>query len=161
GYIIRQVIVRDRELMVFLGVSFGFLLLLYRQLVRIKVYSDKLCRVCCVLRGRKIYIKGFVDTGNVLQDPLFHRPVCIAQKDSFLEVLHEINDCTKVKYHVIPFRSLGCDSGMLEVITADTMYICYGKKEIQVEDALIGLTAQTLSSDGEYEFLVNAQLLKG
>lgn len=78
-----------------------------------------------------------------------------------LEVLHEINDCTKVKYHVIPFRSLGCDSGMLEVITADTMYICYGKKEIQVEDALIGLTAQTLSSDGEYEFLVNAQLLKG
>lgn len=144
-----------------LGVSFGFLLLLYRQLVRIKVYSDKLCRVCCVLRGRKIYIKGFVDTGNVLQDPLFHRPVCIAQKDSFLEVLHEINDCTKVKYHVIPFRSLGCDSGMLEVITADTMYICYGKKEIQVEDALIGLTAQTLSSDGEYEFLVNAQLLKG
>ena len=41
------------------------------------------------------------------------------------------------------------------------MYICYGKKEIQVEDALIGLTAQTLSSDGEYEFLVNAQLLKG
>ena len=29
GYIIRQVIVRDRELMVFLGVSFGFLLLLY------------------------------------------------------------------------------------------------------------------------------------
>jgi len=50
---------------------------------------------------------------------------------------------------------------MLEVITADTMYICYGKKEIQVEDALIGLTAQTLSSDGEYEFLVNAQLLKG
>ena len=35
------------------------------------------------------------------------------------------------------------------------------KKEIQVEDALIGLTAQTLSSDGEYEFLVNAQLLKG
>lgn len=161
GYIIRQVIVRDRELMVFLGVSFGFLLLLYRQLVRIKVYSDKLCRVCCVLTGRKIYIKGFVDTGNVLQDPLFHRPVCIAQKDSFLEVLHEINDCTKVKYHVIPFRSLGCDSGMLEVITADTMYICYGKKEIQVEDALIGLTAQTLSSDGEYEFLVNAQLLKG
>ena len=151
----------NARFVVFLGVSFGFLLLLYRQLVRIKVYSDKLCRVCCVLRGRKIYIKGFVDTGNVLQDPLFHRPVCIAQKDSFLEVLHEINDCTKVKYHVIPFRSLGCDSGMLEVITADTMYICYGKKEIQVEDALIGLTAQTLSSDGEYEFLVNAQLLKG
>lgn len=83
------------------------LLLLYRQLVRIKVYSDKLCRVCCVLRGRKIYIKGFVDTGNVLQDPLFPEPVCIAQKDSFLEVLHEINDCTKVKYHVIPFSHWG------------------------------------------------------
>ena len=50
---------------------------------------------------------------------------------------------------------------MLEVITADTMYICYSKKEIQVEDALIGLTARTLSSDGEYEFLVNEKLLKG
>ena len=45
GYIIRQVIVRDRELMVFLGVSFGFLLLLYRQLVRIKVYSEELSEI--------------------------------------------------------------------------------------------------------------------
>lgn len=160
GYIIRQIIVRDRELVIFLGISLIFVLLLYRQLLRIKVYSDKLCRVCCVLRGRKIYIKGFVDTGNVLQDPFFHRPVCIAQKSSFAEVLHEINDCTKVKYHVIPFRSIGCENGMLEVITADTMYIYYGKKEIRVENALIGMTEGKLSSDGEYEFLVNAQLLK-
>lgn len=160
GYIIREIIVRDRELVIFLGISFVFVLLLYKQLVRIKVYSDKLCRVCCILRGRKIYIKGFVDTGNVLQDPFFHRPVCIAQKKDFSEVLNEINDCTKVKYHVIPFQSLGCEKGMLEVITADTMYICYGKKEIRIENALIGLTSQKLSSDGEYEFLVNAQLLK-
>ena len=49
----------------------------------------------CFKGGERFISKGFVDTGNVLQDPLFHRPVCIAQKDSFLEVLHEINDCTK------------------------------------------------------------------
>lgn len=160
GYIIRQVIVRDRELMVFIGVSILFFVLLYRQLIRIRVYSDKLCRICCVIGGREILIKGFVDTGNVLNDPIFNRPVCIAQKTCFYDVLHEINDCTKVKYHVIPFQSLGCENGILEVITAETMYIYYGKKKVQIKEALIGLTAQQLSSDGAYEFLVNSQLLK-
>lgn len=161
GYIIRQVIVRDRELVIFIGISAVFLGLLYRQLVKIKVYSDKLCRICCIVEGREITIHGFVDTGNVLNDPIFHKPVCIAQKSCFYDILHEINDCTKVKYHVIPFRSLGCDNGILEVITAETMYIYYGKNKVLVKEALIGLTAQKLSSDGAYEFLVNSQLLKG
>lgn len=160
GYIIKQIIVRDRDLCIFIGVSLIFLLLLYNQLMRIKVYSDKLCRVCCVIEGRDIIINGYVDTGNVLNDPMFHRPVCIAQKSIFNEALNEINDCTKVKYHIIPFRSLGCENGILEVITVETMYIYYGKNKIQVKEALIGLTEQKLSSDGAYEFLVNSQLLK-
>ena len=120
-----------------------------------------MCRVCCVIEGRDININGYVDTGNVLNDPVFNRPVCIAQKSSFSDVLNEINDCTKVKYHIIPFRSLGCENGIMEVITVETMYIYYGKNKIQVKEALVGLTEQKLSSDGEYEFLVNAQLLKG
>ena len=53
GYIIRQVIVRDRGTDGISRSILWLLLLLYRQLVRIKVYSDKLCRVCCVLRGER------------------------------------------------------------------------------------------------------------
>ena len=161
GYFIKQIIVRDKDLCIFIGISMIFLALLYNRLLKIKVYSDKMCRVCCVIEGRDININGYVDTGNVLNDPVFNRPVCIAQKSSFSDVLNEINDCTKVKYHIIPFRSLGCENGIMEVITVETMYIYYGKNKIQVKEALVGLTEQKLSSDGEYEFLVNAQLLKG
>lgn len=104
-------------------------------------------------------MQGFIDTGNVLIDPFSHKPVCIAEKHYFENVLNKINDCTKVKYHVVPFHSLGCENGLLEVITVDTMYIYGGRNVKQINNALVGLTGDKLSSDGEYTFLVNSQLM--
>ena len=74
--------------------------------------------------------------------------------------MNKIDDYTKVKYHIIPFRSLGCENGMIEVISVESMYIYLGKKEMRVENALIGYTDMELSGDNEYEMLVNAGLLR-
>jgi stage II sporulation protein GA (sporulation sigma-E factor processing peptidase) len=159
GYLMKQIVVRENSLILFIIVSMILLSLIYTQLARIKVYSDKKCRICCVIQGREVNMQGFIDTGNVLSDPFIHQPVCIAEKNNFEHVLNEINDYTKVKYHIVPYRSLGCDHGLLEVITVDTMYIYYGEKKREISNALVGLTGNKLSTDGEYSFLVNAQLL--
>ena len=49
---------------------------------------------------------------------------------------------------------------MIEVISVESMYIYLGKKEMRVENALIGYTDMELSGDNEYEMLVNAGLLR-
>lgn len=159
GYLVKQIFVRDGSLLLFLLISLILLCLIYNQLARIRVYSDKKCRVCCVISGERVEMQGFIDTGNVLIDPFSHKPVCIAEKHYFENVLNKINDCTKVKYHVVPFHSLGCENGLLEVITVDTMYIYGGRNVKQINNALVGLTGDKLSSDGEYTFLVNSQLM--
>jgi stage II sporulation protein GA (sporulation sigma-E factor processing peptidase) len=159
GYLIKQIIVRDSSLLLFVPVSLILLCLIYAQLARIKVYSDKRCRICCVIEGKRIKMQGLIDTGNVLLDPYNQKPVSVAEKTCFNMILNEINDYTKVKYHMVPFRSVGCSEGLLEVITVDTMYIYNGGKERIVYGALVGLTESTLSSDGEYQVLVNSQML--
>lgn len=159
GYLVKQIIVRDHSLVLFLIISLILLCLIYDQLARIKVYSDKSCRVCCEISGERIEMQGYIDTGNVLADPFNHKPICIAEKEFFQNVLNTIKDCTKVKYHLVPYRSLGCNDGLLEVITVDTMYIYYRKKEKVIHNALIGLTGEKLSIDHAYSFLVNAQIM--
>jgi stage II sporulation protein GA (sporulation sigma-E factor processing peptidase) len=113
-----------------------------------------------VIEGERIYINGYIDTGNVLTDPFYHKPICVAERQPFEEVLAKLKDYTKVKYHVVPFSSLGCKSGVLSVIMADSMYIDYGKKKIVVEHALIGLAENRLSTDAAYNCLVNAQIIR-
>lgn len=159
GYLIKQIVLNDAGLFVFIIVSLILLMLLYAQLVRIKVYADKKCSVCCVIDGKKIEMTGIVDTGNILKDPFSHKPVCIAQKECFKNVLNEINDFTKVKYHYIPFNSVGCKEGLLEVITVDTMYICNEKEKKVIKDTPVGLSSEMLSSQGEYSILVNPEVV--
>lgn len=159
GYWMKQVLLTNSSLLLFTAVSAVLLYLIFAQLMRLKVYGGQHCRVLVDIGGQRIELSGFIDTGNVLLDPYYRKPVCVAEKKYFQDILNEINDCTKVKYHIVPFRSLGCDNGLLEVISADTMYIYNGKRKRKISGALVGLTQGTLSSDGAYQMLVNAQLL--
>lgn len=159
GYWMKQVLLPNSSLLLFTAVSAILLYLILAQFLRLKVYGGQQCRVELVIAGRTVQLCGFVDTGNVLMDPYCHKPVCVAEKKYFQDVLNAINDCTKVKYHIVPYRSLGCDDGLLEVISVDTMYIYNGKRKRKISGALVGLTQKTLSSDSEYQMLINAQLL--
>ena len=108
----------------------------------------------------EIEMSGYIDTGNVLIDPVFHKPVSVAEKKEFYDILDKINDYTRVKYHLVPFNSLGCEHGLMEVITVDIMYIYYGKEKKTIKEALVGLSDGKLSSDGEYTALVNSAFAK-
>lgn len=160
GYIVNQVILKDTDLVIFVGVSLLLLYLICVQLFRIKVYADMICKVRIDICNQYIELKAMIDTGNVLVDPYVGKPVCVAEKTHFNKVLGEINDLQKCRYHIIPFSSLGCKHGLLEVITVDNMYIYQKDSEIKVENALIGLADTALSSDDEYHMLINAQVLK-
>ena len=159
GYVVKQIIVNDSGLFIFIIISIILLVLLYAQLVRIKTFADKKCSVCCVINDRKINMTGIIDTGNVLVDPFSHKPVCIAYIGHFKDILDEINDLTKVKYDYIPFNSVGCSKGLLEVIVVDNICISAGRKKKNINNAMVGLSHNILSKDDEYDFIVNPRIL--
>ena len=159
GWFIRQVLLKDGQLLVYIMISIVLIVFICAQLLHIKEYSSCRCKVQCEIGERKISFYGYIDTGNVLEDSLYHKPVTVVEKIFFKDVISDINDCTKVKYHMIPYSSVGCANGIMEVITVDVMYIYTEKRKVVINNALIGLTEGTLSSDGEYEALINSRLV--
>ena len=170
GYWIREVLLADKKLLFFTAVSLGLLALIYIQIRRLGIYGEHQCIVELTLLGSSVRLKGYIDTGNVLTDPLFKKPVSVVYAQALSQgenggiidiILNDIEVNTKVKYHMVPYRSLGCENGLLEVITVDTMYIYRGKKVYKQENALIGLSRSALSSDNEFDVLVNSAVIAG
>lgn len=154
GYRLEKYILRDSALFVLVILSVIIVSVIINELLKIKQYQSVRVKVLIIIAGIKTELAGIVDTGNVLVDPVYNRPVCVVQRNS-LPQLEKCGDLNDLKYHIIPFRSIGCENGLLEVIVADEMYISGKNINIKLTDALIGLADMELSSDREFKVLVN------
>ena len=163
GYWIRMNLLSDTELLMFTALSVVIVGMIIKQIMVRIVYGESECLVKIIFNDKCFDLKGYIDTGNVLKDPYFKKSVSIVDLESLnfggdsirQLILDDIELNTKVKYHMIPYNSLGCESGMLEVITVDSMYIYTKKKVYAQKNALIGLSTVKLSSDNEFDVLVN------
>jgi len=160
GYYINTVILNDKLLVAAIVMAGILLMAISRYLDQFIAYNSKVYNVILKVGEKQICIKGILDTGNVLQDPYFHKPVNVIEYQAFENIFNNIEDCTKVKYHMIPFRSLGCSEGCIEVIMVDVMYIYRNEKTITKKEALVGLYKQKLSSDNAYQMLLNSECFR-
>ncbi len=155
GYWVQTVIFGNHLLIISLFMSVVLIIVINSYIAVKKAYECKLYRVVLEVNQKSVTLRGFYDTGNVLRDTFCGKPVHIVEKQYLEAIFNEIEDYAQLKLHIIPFSSLGCESGILEVITADRMYI-YGNEEVKVlQQPLIGMTKQHLSQDGAYDMLIN------
>ena len=107
--------------------------------------------------GRTIHIKGLLDTGNHLRDPVFGKPVSILTENR----KRELCGGEEPLYQMIPFHSLGEPNGILPAFFADVLYI-YQKdgSRRQIERPLIGITKEPLSSQMDYDMIAHPELLE-
>ncbi|MDO5403430.1 MAG: sigma-E processing peptidase SpoIIGA [Eubacteriales bacterium] len=161
GYFVRCVLLRDNVLMVFILFSLILTFLLIRWLLWGKRLHSVLRNVRCVIDNESVEFEAIIDTGNCLTDPVTGKPVTVVEKNVMRGILNNIDDYTKVKYHLVPFRTVGCDDGMIEVITIDIMYIYDEKSTVSLHNVLVGLSENRLSSQGMYQALINPQLIEG
>lgn len=157
GYYINTVILNDRLLMFAIFLSVILLISIAGYLNRYFVYDTKLYNVRINIGEQHVDVKAILDTGNVLQDPIYHKPVNVIEYEAVKNIF-KIDDCTKVKYHMIPFHSLGCECGCIEVIMVDDMYIYRDGKTIVRNKALMGMYKQQLSGDHAYQMLLNSEM---
>ncbi len=109
-------------------------------------------------KEQRISLTGFLDTGNLLEDPILKQPVHIIRE----QVLHEALTKEQLPVHYIPYHSLGQEHGLLPVVTLQAMYVrCADGKEEQrplyIEKPIFGLAKENLFQKGEYQVILNAR----
>lgn len=106
--------------------------------------------------GRTIHVRGLLDTGNHLRDPIFQKPVNILTECKMQELCQD----EEPLYQMIPFHSLGEPNGILPAFFADYLRIRRRDgRERQIERPLIGVTKEPLSSQKAYDMIVHPDLL--
>lgn len=103
-------------------------------------------------------LTGFLDTGNLLTDPIMKKPVHIIQEELLKEALTK--EHLPVRY--IPFHSLGQEEGLLPVVTLKAMYLKRmgeGTDAIPdfVDGPVFGLAKEKLFQNRGYQVILNAK----
>lgn len=109
------------------------------------------------LGERTIRVRGLLDTGNQLRDPIFGKPVSILTEQRKLELCGS----KEPLYQMIPFHSIGEQNGILPAFFADYVSLCReGGTKKRIERPLIGVTKEPLSSQKDYDMILHPDLLE-
>ena len=158
GWIIRRILVTYNQLIYLILISVVVIIVIARVYRTYRKNSD-IYKVTVIVDNHKIMLHGIVDTGNQLTDKYTGKPVNVMDKSYFENVLYQINDYGRLKYHFIPYRTIGNNEGIIEVITSDYMYISGKDETMAYKGALIGLSDRKVSQNGEYQALINGRMI--
>lgn len=138
------------------------------------------CEVTLTLYHKKLKIKGLYDTGNCLYDPETGKPVCVMDYSCFAKLLDEEQEkalagfcameCTKsdgqhmdllqpLKPRYVLYTSVGCEKGLLPVVTADMLTVEAGDKKKEVRKPAVGLSRTALCLEGNYQIIISPTFL--
>lgn len=138
--------------------------------------KDWICTVKIYFEFKSIKIKAFVDSGNMLKDPITGTPVIVVEKNSLkgLFVDNILDDIDKIlggekvvkepyitKFRVIPFTSLGKQNGILLGFRPDYVIVEQNDTENEIKNVMIGIYDKSLTRNGTYTALIGLELLEG
>ncbi len=115
--------------------------------------QQHICEVELHLKENISVIKGLIDTGNNLYDPITQRPVCILDQGAVQEVFGE--GIPTLRY--IPYHTIGKKEGVMPVVKFDKMCIKQ-TEELWVETPLIAISEDEISKSKEYQMILNPNL---
>lgn len=119
-----------------------------RHMARLREYT---CRAEINMQGKKVLVRGLIDTGNGLYDRETGKPVCIVEKDAVRTLLSASGE-GRVRY--IGCRSVGENDGVMPLVRFDSLRIL-GKKEKEIRDIWIGVTDTKISGNGSFELIIH------
>lgn len=130
-------------------------------------------------KGTSIII-ALIDTGNSLKDPVTNAPVIIAYYKAVFDIFPDevkkngregmsyhgiqkalMNSSYKSRIRAIPYKALGTNNGLLFGIRADRAVVRLKRKTYAVDNPIIALYENPLSSGGEYDGLIYPELIRG
>lgn len=137
--------------------------------------------VVVTCEGKRVTVKGLVDTGNQLCDPLTSRPVIVVETEALRDLLprelpgllageqgpdlHALAASVAdrgwaTRFRLIPYRSLGQTGGLLPGFRPDKVELRYGGELVAVPGVVVALYDRKLSADEDYRALLSPMLLE-
>ncbi len=135
-------------------VSYGILKLGLKGILRVRTGQQSICQVTLGFHGNTLELRGLLDTGNQLQDPVTGEAVHILEQAAG----ERLWGGETVLLRPVPYHSVGKPTGLLPVFRADSMSVRLADREEHRERPLIGITKEPLSSGNEYEMILHSEL---
>lgn len=164
-----------QNLVVAIIISFGLLKFAKERIFKKMLAKQVFCRFRVHLSGDVVELNALVDTGNSLTEPISRWPVVIAEFDKIKALLPEAvvglynqknqEDLAALaacfaeggfatRIRMIPYAGIG-KSGVITGFRPDKIEI----NNQEIKEVIIGICDFTLSSDGEYQALMNPLLI--
>jgi stage II sporulation protein GA (sporulation sigma-E factor processing peptidase) len=162
-----------KVLIISIALCYGLVSIFFGGVGRHGAFTREAVKVRVSNAGKEIAFTALVDSGNTLRDPVTNSPVLIAETETVIGVLPlkvrglfdaktvsepaelmEILSGTEyaVRFRLIPFRTVGTESGLLIAFRPDSVEIA-GKLK---KGMLIALSSHELSEGAGYCALVGA-----
>lgn len=136
-----------------------------KRILQEKIREEKyVYQVTLIHGGSKITVKGLLDTGNGLTDPISRKPVVILQKSAAARLLGEKGVSTQSGYRLIPYESIGKKKGILEAFYLEELRAVKkgngkGTEELVRVRVLCAVYEENYSTNGGYELILSPLLL--
>ncbi|MFC7392468.1 sigma-E processing peptidase SpoIIGA [Scopulibacillus cellulosilyticus] len=148
------------------------------HLVIRKWQSSEQVKTEIILFGKTITVTGLIDSGNKLYDPLTRTPVMFLSYSGAQGVLPkclfegwhhqyaalhpDINEELASRISMVPYRTVSGGQQLITTVRPDNVYIYHDGKTIQSPKAVIALTSDRLSSEGDFDCILHPDMmLKG
>lgn len=125
---------------------------LWINVMEIQRQKSHLYEVTLNYGGRVVKATGFLDTGNLLFDPVSHKPVHIVS-EKLWHVLYQEGGPVRM----IPFHTIGSEGGVMPGMLLDSMAVGGDQPEKVIEKPLIAVSPKPLCKDGSYEILLHEE----
>lgn len=121
--------------------------------------SRTIFQVKLYLEGKAVEVKGLLDTGNHLREPTSNKPVIIVEQKVMEEIMTKdlLDYTTKIK--MVPYRSIGKDSGTLYGIVLDEMVVHNNDQRHTYKEVIACLYKGVLSSKEDYQVILHEELI--
>ncbi len=144
--------------------------------------KDMIYSIEVFIDGKSTNIKGLLDTGNLLKDPISGFPVIVVEHKSLYSVIPKgiLNNLNKIiggdidelsgdsefsriisRFRIIPFSSLGKQNGLLLGIKADNVNIILDEKTKNNNNVIIGIYDKSFTKNGMYSAIFGLDMLEG
>lgn len=133
------------------------------------------CNLHIEFEGKAKSVIAFLDSGNLLKDPLTNATVILVDycsiktilSDDFNQQINRWNSQSGPmpelshtwRMRIIPFRSVGTENGMLLGFVPDKVIIQTGKVNKICKNCVIAFAKGALSTDGSFEAIIDADFV--
>jgi stage II sporulation protein GA (sporulation sigma-E factor processing peptidase) len=144
-----------------------------------KIQFDQLVKVKVMIGNESIEVKGLIDSGNQLYDPLSKLPVMFVSIKNHFETVSEpiiklANDPESIltgsgelpaewqtRLRIVPCKVIGQEHQLIVAVKPDSILIDQKGVRYLCEKGLVSFTIKQLSADDAFQCIVHPKMLTG